>query len=399
MGRRRFLQSLSALGISGAALQFMTSESLAEVTDDPSKRVPRLRKLRHTNHEKVVEEGADPEYEPFYYTIPRDEWAAAEAPLDAMKRLRERINESSGISENQLDFWVRPITSGGHTKRAIIVEVPEFETPEGIIRPDISKGALRGELPTTTRGVAGRDSAHAVTVDDIPVRIRKTRHELHDNYEHDYQDVPAGCYFETEKGGSATLGTPAKDTEYDEVGWVTAGHNFEKIDASECYQPYYDNGENYIGNKSFKSKATRNFDAAFVNAGPPDQGESGETPEWRIAASGNGYRDGEIMGIWGRDDLIDSITDSKYIYKQGISTGNNSGQGTGYTENRFSTTADAASGDSGGPHYITQYRGTREHYIAGIHRGAHDYYDDPGNSSDSVGTMMEVIADSFNLHV
>ena len=43
MNRRNFLSKLSAMGISGAALQYMTKDALAEVIDNPKEEVPRLR--------------------------------------------------------------------------------------------------------------------------------------------------------------------------------------------------------------------------------------------------------------------------------------------------------------------------------------------------------------------
>ena len=55
MRRRNFLGTLAGIGISGATLRYMTKDAVAEVTDDPTNEVPRLRSLRHTNHQEIVE--------------------------------------------------------------------------------------------------------------------------------------------------------------------------------------------------------------------------------------------------------------------------------------------------------------------------------------------------------
>lgn len=71
----------------------MTKDALAEVTDDPKKEVPRLRSLRHTNHQEVVEEGRPPEIEPVYDTVPRDEWIETESAFDAERKLNQAISQ------------------------------------------------------------------------------------------------------------------------------------------------------------------------------------------------------------------------------------------------------------------------------------------------------------------
>jgi len=101
MNRRNFLSKLSAMGISGATLQYMTKDALAEVTDDPKDEVPRLRYLRH-KEEKTI--GEPPEREPVYEAIPRDRWERIEGANEAFSQIKGKIRTETKMSG--VDVWV-----------------------------------------------------------------------------------------------------------------------------------------------------------------------------------------------------------------------------------------------------------------------------------------------------
>jgi hypothetical protein len=45
MGRRRFVKSLTALGVSATTIASLSQDALADVTSDPTEEVPRLKDI------------------------------------------------------------------------------------------------------------------------------------------------------------------------------------------------------------------------------------------------------------------------------------------------------------------------------------------------------------------
>lgn len=74
MSRRRFLSGLSTLGLSGAALNHITQDAVADLTDNPEKEVPRLEGFKHTNQKELrdssTKDPVKPEKSPFTTQFP-----------------------------------------------------------------------------------------------------------------------------------------------------------------------------------------------------------------------------------------------------------------------------------------------------------------------------------------
>ena len=147
MGRRRFMKTLSTLGLSTATVHNMSKETLAELTDNPEEEIPRLKAMRHTNHEAVVEGTEPPELEPMYYTIPRDEFVRIEGRYKAAKELDAQL----GYPDN-IEVGIRR-SSGRGDDLVISVEHQTLKRSDGkIVKPDISLAELEQTLPDTTSG-------------------------------------------------------------------------------------------------------------------------------------------------------------------------------------------------------------------------------------------------------
>jgi hypothetical protein len=200
MGRRRFLGALSTLGVSGAALQHLSKEALADLTADPSAEVPRLERLVHANHEAVAAGEEPPEREAEYYTIPRDEWVHVEATQDAMRRLDRKLNRLT--SSDLVSVSVGTTVSGQQSERAVFVTYAERDGET----PAVGFDELRDALPATVTGTAGT-GPNAETREGIRVIPEQgTAGQDHgedggedshtcDTYDHLYRDpgIPAGA--------------------------------------------------------------------------------------------------------------------------------------------------------------------------------------------------------------
>lgn len=172
-GRRQFLKSLAAIGISGEALRHMSKESLAAVTSDPTKEVPRLRGLQHTNHEAVMNENAPPEREPIYYTIPRDEWAYNEGVQNAAVRTKQKLDvRLSGCGSSSGPGYITAMTketvSGHQKRREVVVKHITLEGDE----PDVGIEELKSKAPSKIDGRAN-GATDSEVVEDIPVQSKK----------------------------------------------------------------------------------------------------------------------------------------------------------------------------------------------------------------------------------
>ncbi len=73
----------------------MSQDALAELTENPHDEVPRLESLTHTNHEDVINNGAKPEREPVYYTIPATSGLSLKAHTTSASKSRTISNRRS----------------------------------------------------------------------------------------------------------------------------------------------------------------------------------------------------------------------------------------------------------------------------------------------------------------
>lgn len=154
MGKRRFLKTLGAVGVSVSALRHMSKETLAKTTGDPTEEVPMLKCLRHTNHEEV-QSGKKPERKPEYFTLPRDEWAQIKASEHAALKLKEKLRSDSELPT--LPVGVQMNVSGHHARCEVVVEYPVFDeasvsasqSEQMTESPTVSYAQVKGKLPET----------------------------------------------------------------------------------------------------------------------------------------------------------------------------------------------------------------------------------------------------------
>lgn len=371
MGRRRFLETLGSLGVSAAALTGMTKETLAELTDDPSREVPRLKGTRHTNHEAVVEGTEPPELEPVYYTIPRDEFVRIESRYNAARRIRKRIG-----NDPQIHVGVR------RQRGDLIINVTHetVQRHDGTVdKPRTSFSELSETLPEYVDGsvsIDGRD----YEVENIRVRAVETRSVEDDYFDTDYEsDVPGGA-----KAGGCTLGHPAYDDDRQEYVWTTASHCVNRTSNEAVYQPDDSESNNYIG-VSDKYTETGNGDAATVIQ------NSGEEPYYDYADYGGGYAGWSIHGTRSTEYLKDMAANGENVYKQGKTTGRLEGSVLEVRNDGMFVLIDCdrAGGDSGGPYVDVNEYGYA--YAVGIHNRAGD------TDTESKGTTMEYTNNTLNL--
>jgi hypothetical protein len=384
MGRRRFLRSLAGLGISGTAVQYMSQDALASVTDNPKKEVPRLSRLEHANPEAVRAGEEPPKYEPVYYTIPRDKWVRVESAHDAANRLEKRFEPK--IDTDYIKFGVTTITTGQRKKKAVVVEHRTVDKRfDGTREPSIDYEQLSELVPEKIDGQAGKGS-NTVTVEGIPTTIKKRTVEEQAYFDSKYRPVPGGCQVEDESDDDiGTLCTPAWDSDVSEYVLLTAAHLTEESPGHDMHQPHFSlTAGNYMGD-SDKGLITDSFDAATIQMG------SDEDNTYRLAGSSSNTYQEWISGTVAWDEIKDNEDNTSYeLYLQGRTTGRNSGYiDDAYTDKTYWIDVAAEGGDSGGPHFKLQ---NGDAYISGVH--------DWGSSDNDAGaTYIGKVEDKFNLSV
>jgi len=393
MNRRNFLSKLSAMGISGATLQYMTKDALAEVTDDPTDEIPRLQSMRRKYPDWQERDFPEKlEREPVYYTIQRDDWVRVESARDAASRVGKFIDERID-DPSEIRVGVTTIVDGQHSKKAVKVKVKT----ESVSR-------VRERLPASINGEVG-SGQHKEVRENIPVVVDEDRAEkLHDcrhndnnsYYNEDYGHVPGGAQVE-----ACTSGAPAWDYDREEVVMLTAAHC---VGAGEGTDTEYhgetmnqpENGS-LMGESDKVSHESDNYeDVATIN---PEL-SSEPVPSYKLAGWGGG-EDEPIWGIIGWDcikDMEDGNAPYDQMYKQGETTGRCSGP-VDYTNlpdysnghQEFNTDAWAEGGDSGGPNFVME----DDHVlIAGITKAGLQ-----GGANYTAADAVEYIEDIFNLSI
>ena len=208
MGRRRFLESLAALGVSGTALAHASKPTLAVANIDLENEVPVLMGWRRPEDEDIEHEdpaatnSGKPTRVPVYVGVPEDQWIRVESARDAAEQIR------NSLADIDVSVGVTTTTRGNHSQKAIIIK---YQTEEYSLRddfsPDISCDELTDRLPATVSGVAGRGTDRERTVEDIPVITEKKHVKFNaenvstsQDHEYDcsYRPVPAGCAWRTD---------------------------------------------------------------------------------------------------------------------------------------------------------------------------------------------------------
>lgn len=364
MGKRRFLKNLGKLGVSGAALQYITQDSLAEITKSPEDEIPRLNLLRHTNQFEIEQaatrgDAVEPEIEPVYYTLPREEWVVNVAPLEAAKKLSDEI----GLINNNplIKTGVATRVSGHNRERVVTVNRYTIQQADGReTSPQVKSREIQDAVPDTM-GVTVAQGEFSEHIPDIPIIVREKGLEKQ-AFGDKYRPVSGGC----EQGvgtqiPTSTLGTPAFDRDTNDYIWLTAGHNGDPHE--DVFQPGSpDSGE--IGFIDDKANEVH-FDVATIVRTNADVefgiSEKEENDDLDYYAP--------IKGTLAWDTIEDQLGHMSYkLHHQGYATGRNRGYITEVTSDDqvFWINVQTEKGDSGGPHFRIE---NGEAYIAGIHLG------------------------------
>ncbi len=157
MGRRRFIETLTAIGLSASTVSGMTKEKLLDLTDDPTDRVPRAKAIRLKNPDKWEAPPfpeREPQFETEYTTIPRDKWVRMESAYDASERIKRKVS-SQFDSNSKIDAVTTGVTRevfGQHEQYAVRVGLKRVHgTQSGIY-----SNRERDELVDSLKEIARR---------------------------------------------------------------------------------------------------------------------------------------------------------------------------------------------------------------------------------------------------
>ena len=426
MGRRRFVKTLAGLGVSTAALPYLSQDAVAGMQDQ--KDVVRVSGL--INSDTLPEEVSNlgptidwsastpdpssaylqnPDTEalggrtPILKPTPYPKWKAVEAARDARRNLAAKIPESWTSNRDYLTIRVAVEVDGtvknpvDPARRYLVPIYPVITRANGEVeKPNISFEEFSSYFPSNINGVAGRGTALEATVTDIPVRPERREEELQAYYDNYYRPVPAGCVFGTGADNSATLGMPATNDSDGGAVFLTAAHIFKDIIgwSREAHQPVWINSSDQykIGETDGNRRVNQSdFDAVVVH-----NLTANTTRNFAANNGDNTYQDTyPINGIITNSELYYYAGDESYeITKQGVSTGRRSGFISGFDGNILGIRAYAESGDSGGPYFREYYEPEFAYeysLAAGVHKGA--------SGSTANATAIETIENQFNVTV
>lgn len=413
MGKRRFLKTMAGLGVSGAALQYLSRENLANLTDNPDDQVPRLSRVRFKNPKKYTEppiSNSPPEMEPVFYTIPRDRWEYIEGTYAAAERVRSILSNKLPAASS-ISVGVGPIYSGGNRDLGVKVinltpgweidssNEPADDMPLGSFNP-VSTDKIRSQVPSSVTGYIQPGSGKQDSTyrrEDVSTIVEERTIERQAYFNHHYRPVPGGCQIWDQESISYNYGTsatPIYSTKLNKHVLLTAGHLYDnKSDISN--QPKYNfTKPNKIGEVS-QRKVYNKFDAATID--PNNHTDL----IYRLACTrGDDCLSYGIRGYIGEDELRDNSDNSSYYLNlQGRTTGSSQGTidfledatfGGGNDVTRIWLNVDSDSGDSGGPHFklVDEANGIGA-YIAGVHGW--------GSGADAVSTSIFSILEHFDV--
>ena len=342
----------------------MSQESLAEVTSDSTKEVPRLRGLQHTNHEEVMNENAPPEREPVYYTIPRDEWAYNEGIQNAAVRTKQQLDARlNGCGSSSGSGYVTTVTkekiSDHHKRREVVIKHITLEDD----KPDVGVEELKSKAPNTVDGQA-KGAKDSEVVEDVPVSVETEDFQYQGSctenyYNSDYDPIPAGAQIDGHAIG--TTGTPAYHSGRGEFVMLTVNHILDdgndEQNQQDAFQPCalntYSNQGPFLKGKTEPDGLEPNnlcdrndelrMDAASLSF---DTDVS-----YKFAADSGSYKSAEIYEVLGWDWIVDNPGKSQS--RQGSRSGVKSGSVACIDPNykTYLIEAGGRDGDSGGPVY------------------------------------------------
>lgn len=416
MGRRRFVETLAALGLSSQAVQGMTQERLQRLTGDPTDEVPMVHSLRAKNPERYREPpfpNEPVEREVKYYTVSRDRWVRMKSAYDAANRTRRKI-ERELDSPKRIKTGVGLTTRGQSTKYTVRVTVDQSSDPNrhSVLSSSVDTvEQLKDVLPDTLYGQPDGNSESAVVeasqvqdssrfaVEEVPVEYAvgnsspdncNSQADCCDFYERQYRidrygatRIPSGTYMSVRRNGSwdnvSTLGPRVYSNRYNTYGFASTAHSAYGDDDENYYAGYdrlvaqphnepigtvrtirYYSMQDWVGYPEDMMYVELDNDERYPMAKLAEQGSDGADRRYKLGS------------ILGRDRLRDFEAGKEFI-QQGARTGrcrrglyevNEDPDGD---EIVLSRPNDDGGGNSGGP-YLIEDDYSDDLLIAGIHQ-------------------------------
>ncbi|WP_154658608.1 hypothetical protein [Halopiger djelfimassiliensis] len=390
MGRRRFVNALASLGISGVTLNYMSQETLAKETDNLGDEVPYVAYLANNNPEAEYEDADRNGRAPIYRTLEFDKWVEIESIHNAARKLNQELSERFEDGEFLLSS-VSSTVSGHRRKLVVTAQYTTIETATGeTLEPSISYEEFVDSLSVEIEGGVGRDEyTHQRIFDVEPKKVTRTQTA---HFDSEYRPVPGGCQatkkIDETSAEVMTTATPVYDSEDNDQQLVTSGHGLLSTDSDEVYQPLPDDQFGTTGEAIAESA----FDAGIVDT---------DSYTHDIANSSGGTEGWPIDGIVTWDSIKSHVDDTDYeLTVQGRSTGRETGYiydtatGSASYQKAFGVSDTAKKGDSGGPAFrkTTDSYGNDWTYIAGVIGWQ-------GEQDTTVCTAMEAVEDKFDVYI
>ncbi len=360
MGRRRFIKTLSSLGIPSAAIATLSQEGLAQVTEDPENEVPIVEGTK-TSYPNGLD--SPPKVETIHDTVPFDRWARIQSARDARARLSNHLAQQLGDDSNievSVTYINSDINDIAISANWVVEEkITKDKNQDNIItEPKMSFDKFESKVPGRIRGnFSGKKD---VTL-EFPVLTRERRSKEQAYFDSSYRPVPGGC----EARAGARLVGPIGTITYHAYDWdnserriLGSGHHFE--DETGLYQPAGGDGVGSID----QSKV--------VHDGKDDCGLASPLSDIDLStnfAEDDGSTTSAFVNGTKSFDWVVSNPDKTY-YLQGRTTGRNTGGVTDHDDSdmTYKLDIDSDDGDSGGPTY---YQSGDEIYLCGIHNWGH----------------------------
>lgn len=417
MGRRRFLNILAGLGLSGASIEHLSQDTVAKAMSNPGKSVPFVSKVKLENPESY-ESGLPDEPLPTTETVettPLDEWVTTKIAHKAATALSKKFDTESSCDGNvrvfvrtnrrgNKELVVRPTTVYRRDSAKESATTGESDSQENLVvaSPSIGMEQLKAKVPDTVSQTATLGDRE-YTVDDINVEIESAERKLIDKeYDEKYRPVPGGAQihvYNTNDPDYTFGSTCAPYYSYDasERVMVVSGHQFSK--SGKTYEHVHQPGKDYVGD----NRVGERYDYIFTSDGDTSDGcgtyrydagvwapESETDLTSKLAAKDGSYRK-TISGYVTWDKIQQEEGSSWTIKKQGTTTAVTSGTITDICSNdrRFQTSANAEGGDSGGAFYHVDSTG--DALIAGVVNAA------TIDGASSEGNDIEWVLNEFNL--
>ncbi|WP_128477354.1 trypsin-like serine peptidase [Halorussus pelagicus] len=389
MGRRRFMESLTALGVSSGAAAALSPEKLSQLTDDPTSEVPRLGWYEFQNKDAVIKGAEPPEPEPTYYTIPRDQWRQVEGAKQAARQLSSRFDDSS------VNTAIRKHDDGVAVEIQYERLIRDVDGQQTVARePGVDIEQVKDSVPARTSAqVTFADKTD--TIEDIPVTVRE-KTDIEERscdepapsdcyFDRKYRPVGGGCEFggHNESGCNVTLGPPAWSTDIEEYVMTTAYHCVDADYENPVHQPTGD--DNYLGSRYDYISGSDGDAAAIRTDGYVTMG---------ICNDAGTDMDYGVAGMVAQDRIEDMVASDEYIWVQGRRTGRNGGEimwhDSTRSDPRVGYKISTDGGDSGAP--VWDFK-DGDAYIIGIHAWA-DCFD---GTKGGQGNTMYYVEDQLNL--